>query len=133
MCILAILLFTYIALLATVNSARFQEWLKIELAERTGYEVAAGQLWLDPLLRLTLTAVTASKAAKPVLQAHRISVTLNPMALFSKSIHRLRLEKPTLILDLNELNACDQRTGLGHQHSASEYRRRRARLKTRQR
>ena len=101
--ILAILLFTYIALLATVNSARFQEWLKIELAERTGYEVAAGQLWLDPLLRLTLTAVTASKASKPVLQAHRISVTLNPMALFSKSIHRLRLEKPTLILDLNEL------------------------------
>ena len=51
-CILAMLLFTYIVLLATVNSARFQEWLKIELAERTGYEVAAGQLWLDPLLRL---------------------------------------------------------------------------------
>ena len=101
--ILAILLFSYIALLATVNSARFQEWLKIDLAERTGYEVAAGQLWLDPLLRLTLTAVTASKASKPVLQAHRISVTFSPMELFSKTIHRLRLEKPTLILDLNEL------------------------------
>ena len=102
-CILAILLFTYLALLATANSARFQAWLKMEVAERTGYEVAAGQLWLDPLLRLNLTAVTASKASKPVLQAHRITVVLSPVALFSKTIHRLRLEKPTLNLELDEL------------------------------
>ncbi len=100
--ILAILLCTYCALLLTVNSARFQDWLKTTLAAQTGYEVV-GELQLDPLLRINLNQVSVSKAAKPVLQAHRISMIISPLALFSKSIHRLRLEKPVLYLELDDL------------------------------
>ena len=109
----AILLCTYIALLAIVNSARFQQWLKSDLAQRTGYEIAAGQFWLDPLLRLTLTTATVSKASKPVLQAERIEMMISPIALFSKKIHRLSLAKPTLFLELDELLQGAKEPGLG--------------------
>jgi hypothetical protein len=98
----AILLFAYISVLLTVNSARFQDWLRAELRDRSGYELT-GQARLDPLLRLTLSAVTVSRASQPVLQAERILVVLSPVSFFSKSIHRLELVKPTLHLDLGEL------------------------------
>src|SRR5919106_4285594 len=98
----AILLSIYISVLLTVNSARFQDWLRAELKDRTGYEFA-GQARLDPLLRLILSAVTVSKASKPVLQAERILVVLSPVSFLSKSIHRLELVKPILHLDLGEL------------------------------
>jgi hypothetical protein len=99
---IASLIFMYIALLLIINSTRFQKWLTADLLKRTGYEIA-GELRLDPLLRLNLSGVAASKASKPVLQAERISVVITPVAFFSKNIHRLRLEKPILYLELNEL------------------------------
>jgi uncharacterized protein involved in outer membrane biogenesis len=98
-----ILLTAYMLLLLIVNSARLQDWVRAELKDRTGYELVAGQLRLDLLLRLTLSAVTVSKASKPVLQADRVLVVLSPVSLFSKSIYRLQLVKPTLHLDLSEL------------------------------
>ena len=98
-----ILVTAYMLLLLIVNSARLQDWVRAELKDRTGYELVAGQLRLDPLLRLTLSAVTVSKASKPVLQADRVLVVLSPVSLFSKSIYRLQLVKPTLHLDLGEL------------------------------
>ena len=101
--LVAILLAAYASVLLIFNSARFQDWLRGELKDRTGYELAAGQSRLDPLLRLTFSAVTVSKASKPVLQADRILVILSPASLFAKSIYRLQLAKPTLRLDLNEL------------------------------
>src|SRR5262245_13729236 len=99
----AILVFTYVFALLVVNSAKLQDWLKAELRDRTGYEIAAGESRLDPLLRLSLSAVTVSKASKPVLTADRILVVLNPLSWFFKSIYRLELAKPTLNLDLSEL------------------------------
>lgn len=99
----AILVFAYISVLLIVNSARFQDWLRAELENRTGYQLAAGQWRLDPLLRLTLSDVTVSKAAKPVLQAERILVVLSPASWFSKSVYRLQAVKPALHLDLSQL------------------------------
>jgi uncharacterized protein involved in outer membrane biogenesis len=97
-----LLLCAYSAVLLIANSARFQNWLRAELKDRTGYEVT-GRARLDPLLRLTLSTVTVSRDAQPVLQAERILVTLSPSSLFSKNIHRLQLLKPALHLDLREL------------------------------
>ncbi|MGE5305743.1 MAG: hypothetical protein ACM3TN_20725 [Alphaproteobacteria bacterium] len=99
----AILLIAYLAVLLLVNSASLQDWLRAELKDRTGYELASGDWRLDPLLRLTLSAVAVSKASKPVLQAERIVVGLSPASLFGKTIHRLQLVKPTLHLDVGEL------------------------------
>ncbi len=100
--IFAIILFTYTALLSIVNLPSFQDWLKAHLAKQTGYDLA-GRLRLDALLRLNLSGVTASKGSKPVLQAERILIVITPLGFFSKTIHRLRLEKPTLYLELDEL------------------------------
>lgn len=101
--LVAILLFAYISLLLIVNSAKLQDRVIAELEDRTGYELAAGQMRLDPLFRLTLSDVTISKASKPVLQADRVFVTLSPASWFSKSIYRLQMVKPALHLDLSEL------------------------------
>src|SRR5262245_58500482 len=99
----AILLVAYVSVLVAANSAKFQEWFRSELKDRTGHEFASGQLLLEPLLRLNLSAVTVAKASKPVLKADRILVVLNPLSWFFKSIHRLQLVKPTLNLDLGDL------------------------------
>jgi hypothetical protein len=40
----------YLALFFTVKSDRFQEWLKAEIAGRTGYEVTVRDLRLKPPL-----------------------------------------------------------------------------------
>ena len=50
--LVAILLAAYASVLLIFNSARFQDWLRGELKDRTGYVLAAGQSRLDPLLRL---------------------------------------------------------------------------------
>ena len=98
-----ILLTTYISALLIVNSAQLQDWLRAELKDRTGYEFTAERLRLDPLLRLTLSGITVSKASKPVLQADRVLVVFSPVSVFFKSIYRLQLFGPTLHLDFSEL------------------------------
>jgi hypothetical protein len=110
--LVAILLLAYIAVLSIVNSAKFQDWVRAGLEDRTGYELAAGQLTLDPLFRLTLSDLTVSKASKPVLRADRIFVVLSPASWFSKSIYRVQLVKPTLHLDLSELFDSTEKTTL---------------------
>lgn len=101
--VLAFFLLAYVALLLTVNSAKFQDWMKAEIANRTGYDVSAREIRLDPLLRLTLLEVKAAKALGPALQAERIVVSPGPVALFSRTISRLQLEKPVLSFDIYEV------------------------------
>ena len=98
----AILLVAYIALLLTVNSTKFQKWIRAEIAERTGYDVSARDIRLDPLLRLTLTDMKAVKAERLTLRAQRVVVVPSFISVFSRSIHRLELENPVLSFDLYE-------------------------------
>jgi hypothetical protein len=96
----AILLVAYIALLLTFSSTKFQEWIRAEIAERTGYDVSARDIRLDPLLRLTLTDMKAVNAERLALQAQRVVIVPSLTTLFSRSIHRLELESPVLSFDL---------------------------------
>jgi hypothetical protein len=98
----AILLVAYISLLLTVSSTIFQEWIRAEIALRTGYDISARDIRLDPLLRLTLTDMTASRAERLTLQAQRVLIVPSFTTLFSRSIHRLELERPVLSFDLYE-------------------------------
>ncbi len=102
MVVSALLLFAYIALLLTVNSAQFQEWAKTEIANRTGYDISVRDIRLDSRLRLTLVEFTASKAANLALQAERVIIVPSPAILYSRSIQRLQLEKPVLSFDIQE-------------------------------
>ena len=99
---LGLFVFSYAALLLTVNSARFQEWLLGKVAAQSGYEIA-GELRLDPLLRLNADGVSVFKAGKRVLWAERARMVITPLVLFFKTVHRLSLANPTLYLEMDEL------------------------------
>jgi hypothetical protein len=103
--LLLIIFFTlaYAALYFFVQSARFQEWLKLEVVKKTGYAVDVGDFRLSPPFSLTAEALTVSKFSRMLFQSERIILTLSPLDLFSKSIHRLQLRKPTVYLDVHEL------------------------------
>ncbi|HEX2229266.1 MAG TPA: hypothetical protein VHM64_19200, partial [Candidatus Binatia bacterium] len=100
--LLGLLVMGYAALLLTVNSARFQEWLIGKLATHSGYKID-GELRLDPLLRLNANGVSVFKDGKRVLWAERAQIVITPLALFYKTVHRLSLTNPTLYVEVDQL------------------------------
>ena len=100
----------YLSLFLIVKSARFQHWLKLKIANRTGYEVNARDLTILPPLRLVAYSAEISRSSRTLLQTGTMAVTLSPIGLFSKSIYRLELMKPILNLDLHELLESSSRT-----------------------
>jgi hypothetical protein len=106
----AILLVAYISLLLAVNSTQFQAWIRAEIADRTGYDVAARDIRLDPLLRLTLTDMKASRGGRPVLEAQSAVIAPSLTILFSRSIDRVELDRPVLSFDLYESAAKQERS-----------------------
>jgi hypothetical protein len=89
----------YLSLFLIVKSARFQHWLKLKIANRTGYEVNARDLTILPPLRLVAYSAAISHSSKTLLQSEKVALSFTPIGLLSKSIHRLDLVKPTLYLD----------------------------------
>lgn len=85
-----------------VRSARFQDWLRAELAARTGAAVQFSGLHLSWPLGVAADKVLIAKPGFG-LQSERLSLTINPAELTANTIHRLRLEKPVLKLDVEEL------------------------------
>ncbi|MGH7825042.1 MAG: hypothetical protein ACREQ7_07675 [Candidatus Binatia bacterium] len=99
----AVFVLAYLCLFFVIKSARFQHWVQTEIAHRTGYELSVGGLSLLPPLRLAATAMKVSKSSEMVLEADRVVLTVSPLDFFLLSIHRLRLQKPILYLELKEL------------------------------
>ena len=95
-----VLTLTYAAAYFIVASAPFQRWLQAKIAEKTGYHAEAGELSLRPPFRLAAAALSLEKAARPIFQAEHVILTLSPLDIFSKTVHRLQLRKPALYLDL---------------------------------
>ena len=86
-----------------VNSDGFRQWLQTELSERTGYTIRADKISLALPLQLVASGVSAAKDGKRILSAARFNVTVTPLDIFTKTIHRLHIERPVLELDLVEL------------------------------
>ena len=93
----------YLSLFFIVKSFGFQQWLKAEIADRTGYDVSVGDLRLSVPWHLVASAIAVSKSSKTVLKGEHVALTLSPIDLFSKTLHRLQLQKPTFYLDVHEL------------------------------
>jgi hypothetical protein len=91
------------ALYVGVNSDGFRRWLETELSQRTGYAIGMDNLRLSLPLRLVASGVSAAKDGKRILSAAKFNVTVTPLDIFSKTIHRLDVERPVLELDLAEL------------------------------
>ncbi|MGH7782867.1 MAG: hypothetical protein ACREO5_03355, partial [Candidatus Binatia bacterium] len=93
----------YGVLFLLFQSARFKLLVETELSARTGYEIGLGQIHFSPPFKITGRLVTVTKSAKTLLTSSQVTLTLNPLDLFSKTIHRLVLERPVAYLELEEL------------------------------
>lgn len=108
----AVLTLAYAAAYFIVASAPFQRWLQAKITEKTGYHAEARELSLRPPFRLAAAALSLEKAARPIFQAERVILTLSPLDIFSNTIHRLQLRKPTVYLDVHELFDSSSKTSM---------------------
>lgn len=85
-----------------LQSARFQDWLRAELATRTGVTVEFTDLRFNWPFGVTADNVAL---AQPGINLHseRVSLFVNPAEVTSNRIHQVKLERPVLRLDLAEL------------------------------
>jgi hypothetical protein len=93
----------YLSLFFVVKSSRFQDWLSLEVAQRTGHELQFGSVSLMPPLRFVVSAIKVSKSSKTLFESDRLFLTIGPWGLISKTLYRLRMERPVFYLDLPEL------------------------------
>jgi hypothetical protein len=100
--IIALPILAYGALRLSLNSTRFQAWLTAEVARRTGYQLA-GEFRFDSLLRLNARAFSVARNDGTILRGEGATLTITPLGLFSGTVRRLRLERPIVYLDLNDL------------------------------
>lgn len=96
------LLFTgllYLALLYGLSSDKARTWVTTKLSEATGADVRMAALrWLPPMT-LTADGFEISKPGDFLLQSRRLTATITPLDLFSKTLHRLTFDKPLLQLE----------------------------------
>src|ERR1043166_5984861 len=89
----------YLSLFLIVKSAGFQNWLKSNILKRTGYELKANDLSIEPPLALVAYNAAISRAGKTVLQSQKIFLSFTPIGLLSRRIHRLDFLKPIFFID----------------------------------
>jgi hypothetical protein len=104
--VLLALVVIYIAVFFTFQSASFRTWTQTKLSQRSGFDVQLGSLSLRFPLRVVAENVEISKAPQFSIITERLSATFNPVDLPARTLHRLRLEKPVLRLDM-ELAAAE--------------------------
>jgi hypothetical protein len=100
---IAILILAYVSIFFFVRSDGFQQWLKAEAIQRSGYQINLSDLRLMFPFRLAASGLTVSNESETLIQGDRIVVTFSLVDFFSKSIFRIKLEKPILRLDLPKL------------------------------
>ncbi len=100
---IVILILAYLSLFFFVRTDSFQQRLKAEAIQRTGHQIDLSDLRLTFPFGLAASGFTVSNESETLLQGERIAVTFSLADLFSKSIHRIKLEKPIFHLDLQKL------------------------------
>jgi hypothetical protein len=93
----------YISLFFFVRSTGFQQWLKAEAIQRTGHKISLVDLRLTFPFNLTASTVEVSNESGTLLQGQRITLTFGFTDLFSKSIYRIKLQKPIFHVELQKL------------------------------
>jgi len=86
-----------------VNSDSFRQWLQTELSERTGYVIRADKINLALPLRLVANGVTAAKDGKRIITVAKLTTTITPIDILSRTIHRVQLDEPVMQIELAEL------------------------------
>ncbi|MGE5217581.1 MAG: hypothetical protein ACM3SP_11325 [Chloroflexota bacterium] len=102
----------YITLFFVLQSDRVRVWLQTELSQRSGAEVRVASLRLLPPMGIRANGVEIAKPGKFLLKSRRLTATITPLDLFSKTIRRLNFEEPMLQLDVKEMSEpADKTTG----------------------
>jgi hypothetical protein len=81
----------YLSLFLVVKSSRFQDWLSIKIAQRTGHEIQFGSVSLEPPLRFVVSAIKISRSSKMLFESDLIFLTVVPWGLISKTLYRVRM------------------------------------------
>ena len=105
--------FLYGALFLVFQSPRFKLLIETELSARTGYEIGLGEIYFRPPFRVVGSTVTVAKSSNVLFTTSQVALTLNPLDLFSKTIHRVALAGPVIYLDLRELLQASSQTSPG--------------------
>ncbi len=106
----ALLAFIYVSLFFVVQSAKVRTWIQAELSGRSGTEIRVASLHLLPPMIIRADGVEISKPGEFLLKSRRLTATITPLDLFSKTIHRLKFEEPVLELDVLEMSQSPDKT-----------------------
>jgi hypothetical protein len=101
--LLASLVLITIALSVIFQSSQFKNWLQTEIAQRSGYEVRLASLGFRLPFTIVAQAVEVTKPRQFQFKTSRLTATLTPFDLWSKTLHRVEIEKPVLQLDIDEI------------------------------
>jgi hypothetical protein len=92
-----------ITLAVVFQSSRFKDWLLAEIAQRSGYEVRLASLGFRLPFTIVAQAVEVTKPRQFQFKTSRLTATFTPFDLWSKTWHRVEIEKPVLQLDIDEI------------------------------
>ena len=77
--------------------------MQTELSARSGLDVRLTDLTLEPPLALVAGAFEISKPGEFVFKTGRLTVTLTPLDLWWKTLHRVRAERPVLEVEIEQI------------------------------
>jgi len=108
--LLVLFVLIYGALFFIVRSAKVRTWVQVQLSERSGSEVRVANLRLRPPFNIVAEALEVSKPGELLFTAGRITATISPFDVLSRTLHRVDVEKPVLQLDLQEMMKSPSKT-----------------------
>ncbi len=108
--LLVLFILIYGALFFIVRSAKVRTWVQAQLSERSGSEVRVAELRLRPPFNIVAEALEVSKPGEFLFTAGRLTATISPFDVLSRTLHRVDVEKPVLQLDLQEMMKSPSKT-----------------------
>jgi hypothetical protein len=101
-CLVAFALIS-IGLYFIFQSAKFRNWIQAELSQKSGFEIRIANLGFRLPFSIVAETVEVSKPEELSFTAGRLTATISPFDVLSRTLHRVDVEKPVLQLDLQEM------------------------------
>src|SRR6266508_1545406 len=108
--LLVLFILIYGALFFIVQSAKFRNWIHAELSQRSGFEIRVANLGFRLPFNLVAEAVEATKPGELFFTADRLTASVGPFDVLSRTLHRVDVERPMLQLDIEEMMKSSTKT-----------------------
>ena len=100
----------YVALFFYLPTAHFRNWVQTELSQRSGYQVQIAGLGVGFPLNVVAEKVEIARPGELFFTAHRLTATVSPFDLLSKTLQRVDVETPVLQLDVQKMMKSSTKT-----------------------